>query len=337
MAIRGGPVDKFVPIKGLVTEGNPGAAPGESAIDLANVEILLDGTVMRRLGFSLQVADEPDEGELGTEFATISDEDRSYAAYAVFLWENVAGIANLDLRVVQYGSTVKIVRDTTPLVDAELYATINLEDFETGGPVNLNEQPCEFAAGAGMLVITHRGIEPIQVVFSGTIQEPEITVSALTIEVRVQELLGPPPRQPLGYSDLSHQEEFDLRNTGWPFRADCANLKDGSDAVVIQTDPAAYFRLRMDRWPTVSVLYRALRLSNSVESATVGTFSPWEVDKIPFGNTVPPIGHYITNAFEFDSRALMEQDTLDPGPVDPPTGTIKEIYFPARSRGGGDR
>lgn len=284
--------------KGLVTEQNIGQYEAEAAIDADNVEFLKDGVVRRRLGF---------ETESGaTAITTMTEALRSNAAYSTFLWEGINGIPELNIRLIQIGDTIKLLDDSYPVGKATLFATINLLDYSSGSGDAVESEPCQYAAGAGVLIVVARGIEPIRVTVVNKTNPPQVVVQQQFVFIRWDRLEGEHSASDQGNPNLTAGIEFDMHNSGWPFRADCANERDGNTAVILRTDPVIYFKSRMGFWPKPSFMFAALRLRHAVEPAPLGTFSPWEIDKINFGNTIPPLGHYITPAWDFDSRALMQ-------------------------------
>ena len=284
--------------KGIVTEQNIGQYEAEAAIDADNVEFLKDGTVQRRLGFEREAG--------GTILATLTANERSTAAFSEYLWEDINGIPGLNIRALQIGSTIKLLDDTYPVSQAALFASINLDDFAVVDGDAAGTYPCQFASGAGVMVIVNRGIEPIRVTVSNKAYPPAVVVQQQPVLIRWDRLEGTHSASELGNAQLTAGIEFDLRNTGWPFRADCSADQDGRSATIIKTDPAAYYKAKIGVWPKPSILYQALRLGNAIEPAPLGSFSPWEVDKLHVGNTIPPKGHYTTPAWSFDSRALMQ-------------------------------
>lgn len=286
--------------KGIITEQNIGQYEAEAAIDADNVEFLKDGTVQRRLGFEQETD--------GSVLEAMTTAQRSGAAFSHFLWEDINGIPGLNIRAIQIGGTIRLLADTYPVSTAALLESINLDTFASGSVTATETEPCQYAAGAGVMIIVARGIEPIKVTVSNREWPPLPVIQQQEVLVRWDRLEGEVDPNAIGPVSLTHGQEFDLRNSGWPFQADCSADKDGESATVIKTDPAAYFKSKIGRWPKVSILYSAMRLAHAIEPAPLGSFAPWEVDKMHFGNTIPPKGHYITPAWEFDSRSLMEAE-----------------------------
>ena len=151
MAIRRGSFDRFTPIRGLITEGNKGNFPQDAAVDLDNVEILIDGTVMRRKGLNIEPNGTVDSSVYPLDLAA-----RNNSSVAYFLWENV-GDTGLDFAVMQFGSKVIIKENITPLSTATVRATIDLEAAPfviTPGQAELFK--CEFAADRNFLIVYSR-------------------------------------------------------------------------------------------------------------------------------------------------------------------------------------
>ena len=299
MGSRKGTVDKFAPVRGLITEASDMNFPQDAAYDLDNVEIDKDGRVLRRLG----LAPETDGGALLDDF---TEDDRKNGTFSNFLWRVTAGAQEVDVRVIQTGKKLTFREDKAPLSNQAVVLEINLEQspYTTGRTV---DTPCQYAYGAGFLLITNQDANTLIVRSVGSTVFPlNLQAEPIVQQVRTQTLLpGFNAGDNYGTS-LSAVEEFNLRNSGWPYSATVANDQNGSG--VSTSDPIQYYRNKRGTYPTHSRVYSAMRLSSATSVDAVDSFSPWADLKIAFGNTLPPLGHYVHSAFSFDARSLMESE-----------------------------
>lgn len=299
MASRRGSADKFTPIRGLITEGNKGQFPQDSAIDLSNVDILPEGIVQRRLGANIEAG--------GQVHFTTTNSNRVSGAMSQYLWKNANGVPNLNLRLIQIGNEIKVFEDKTPLSQQTILRTINLASAA---------RRAEYVEVGKALVVTNGASDPIVITISGTEGSVSVASETLSILVRVDYRLHNSPPGVVGTSQFlpSVTEEFDLRNSGWPFDRLCATREDG-DSDPRWNDPAGFFRQVIGYWPGISLNPKYMILDTAEDPDSVGTFSPRKVNEDAFfGNSVPPLGHYITSAWSIDARQLMLADLKSPTP-----------------------
>jgi len=292
MAQRRGNLDRFQPVKGLITEASESNFPQDAAYDIENMEILSTGLTQRRLGLDIQENSTP----LLPEFTL---EDKNLGVFSTYKWEVVANGVEVVLRVLQNGANIRIIQDTTPLSAGFVFADIDLRDdgYTTGRPI---KKVCQYAASAGFLIIVNEDANPVVVENTGTAGGLELTPSPLDLVVRTRELL---PDTDSTQQMITATREFNLRNAGWPDSATVAENKAGTK--VKDDDPLRHFKDIRGVYPTNSILYNSMKLSSAEEVEGVGAFSPWEDLKINFGNTSPPLGRFIHSAFSFDARTLL--------------------------------
>lgn len=297
MGQRKGSTDRFTAVRGLITVANPGAFPEDALVDADNVEITRDGTIIRRRGFAREVA--------GTTVRVVDNDTRAKGNFTTALWKDAGGGSGLHLRVLQFGTLLTIKEDVTPLSTAPTVHTFDVSTYQIG---NQEIGRFVYTYGAGYLLICATGLEPLVISSTGTPGNLSIELEPLDLQVRVSDFLGARVTGERYGSVLDVEKEFNLRNTGWPWNADCAPDRTGSVDAVINTVPYEYFKTVNDYYPSPSVLYQAMKLSSSEEIGPINTFSPWEIGKIAFGNTLPPVGHYISSAFSFNAQELMAED-----------------------------
>lgn len=305
MGQRKGSNNRFAPVRGLVTEANEGNFPPDAAFDIDNMEVLKNGITRRRLGIDRENVES--DWILG-----FTESDRKSGLFATFLWKAVSDGDTQDLRVVQVGTKIKIYPDILPLSTAPEYMSIDLRDapYTTGQGIT---SVCQFAYGAGYILVTNPNIEPLAIEVDSLVSGSEVlTPRVLRLKVRTTSLIEGGISVG-GFPILAGDAEFNLRNSGWPFRTKATQNAEGGDpgfGAITKTDPVFYFGSINLRYPTPPELFTAHKATSVQEADALGVFSPWEADKINFGNTTPPLGHFIHSAYAFDSLVLMSQEGL---------------------------
>lgn len=301
MPKRLGAIERFAPTRGLITEANKGDFPQDAAIDLANVEILIDGTVMRRKGLQREEGGGPDSALGDLDFAA-----RNNGTYTSFFWKDVGIDRSEDYVVLQYGNMLYIKEDTVPLSSATVKLEIDLSFLAIGGfdPATIK---CQFAADNALLLITNKHANPIVVY----LDKLNTTSNALlwfpiSLRMRVTDNLAPPPTTRSTVGPLTARQEFDLRNSGWLFSTEVMQDREGTGVVtkdpVIDSLEKAFAG---QRYPTPAVLYGACRSDTAADPSAVGAFDGWKPAKISFGSTIPPFGKFIVPVHGFGIGAVM--------------------------------
>ena len=306
MGQRKGAADYFRPVRGLVTEASETNFPQDAAVDVLNTEITKNGVSRRRLGLEVELYGE-------TLIDGFTELDRQKGVYSTYLWKLQVGADTLNLRILQVGSMLYVIEDATPLSTAPVYAIVDLASppYVLGTPGSYREitTACQYAYGAGFLIVTNENCEPfIMYTPDDDIAVVTISVEVLDLKVRTRELLTPYTEGDNYGSELSAQEEFNLFNSGWPWG--CKASWGPGDAVFISDPLAIYKTLRGDVYPSHTRLFHAMKLTTAAIPEAVGAYDPTADLKINFGNTIPPLGHYIHSAYEFDSRQLLEDERV---------------------------
>lgn len=95
---------------------------------------------------------------------------------------------------------------------------------------------------------------------------------------------------------LKADHNYNLRNQGWPTVFSCLEDRSGDD--VLTTDPVSYTKTRMGFYPSNADILYAAKAELADNPKAIGSYSPWLLQTIQFGNTPAPRGHFIINAFD---------------------------------------
>lgn len=189
---------------GLVTESTSLNFPENACTSIENCVIDIKGNIHRRLGFGL-------EGN-----ATTRNINRSDSVISTYLWKNVGGSGDLNLLVVQVGSTLYFYYATASatLSTGQIANTVNLTSFSPSGAPSPSTKACQYAAGLGKLFVTHPNLNSFTITFNKDTETFTTTQIYLTIRdlEGVEDTLDVSARP----TTLSNTHNYNLLNQGWP-------------------------------------------------------------------------------------------------------------------------
>lgn len=197
-------------IGGLKTEFTGLNFPENACTDTENFVFTLIGDVQRRLGFDFENNFE----NLGV--------DRTNLAISSYRWNNVAGLGNTQIYVLQVGSNLFFYRTSDTASKGSVSATLlptelNISFFLPAGSPNAALVPtteCQFTDGNGYLFVFHPYLEPSYYTY-----DPNTgNISSAVINIQVRDFQGivengvPVNNRP---TVLSADHQYNLQNQGW--------------------------------------------------------------------------------------------------------------------------
>lgn len=288
-------------VGGLNTEATSLNYPENAAAEIDNFDLFITGEVKRRLGLDF-------ESGYTITSATTSDSNISDYAIAKSEWRSVNGKGDSNFLVVQIGTMLYFHDLGADPISATLRGSISL------GPSKVGPAPerysLSFAYGEGVLIVGNQDLDPTIVEY-----DPETGEFSLTrIQIKIRDFEGINENLPSDYrsSQLSADHEYNLRNQGWPKRTWCARDKNGDDGTTY-ADPVTWSKGYVGVYPANSDVFHAAKMSAADDARSIGTFSPWDMQKIATGNTPAPKGHFILDAFAQDRSAALSADTTPGG------------------------
>ncbi|AUR85597.1 head-closure protein [Vibrio phage 1.077.O._10N.261.45.A10] len=294
MGVNRGSVDRFAPTRGLVTEANKGEFPQDAAVDLDNVTILQDGTVMRRRGMCIEPGGDIEDAAYPLDVLA-----RDNASVGYYLWKNV-GESGIDYAVLQFADRVIIKENTLPLSEATVKLTVDLgaapwvRPFQTAA-----DAQCEFIADRQFLIITNKWCNAALVYNNQAGPTPVLFAEELTPFIRVEKALAPEVKSFTYGATITPEQEFDLRNGGWPYTTIIATDSVGTNAT--KGDPVRNCLTVLGEYPSSSVLFNGCKLREAVSENAIGAFDPFKVQSVNFGQGLAPVGKFTT---EFHKLAV---------------------------------
>lgn len=274
---------------GWNTEAAPTTFPENTAYDLDNVIIDVDGSIRRRPGIDYETS----WSRYGADFSLI---DMQTYGIGFFEWRNVSGSGSINMSVTQCGLNLYFHIINGDATTATLTGSLDFSSFATD-VANAKISRIQVADGLGYLFVCGRYIEPFYVTYTGT------SFTATEISIKIRDFDGAPDTtfgvidRPVTAGD-SHI--YDLLNAGWPIgriNTFCGNTvmsgTEGAYNVITYT--------ASNSWPSrADIQYLGVTTNGSGDLA----FDRNQLIQQTFGNTPAPNGHFITNAFSQDRYVL---------------------------------
>jgi len=279
----------FTFVKGWNTEATPTGFPENSATDLDNVILDVDGSVRRRPGLDY----ERNFAKFGLS-ATLAE--RKEMAVGFFEWLNVGGSGSLTFTVTQHASTLRFHRMNGDTTSDTFVGTIDMTPFivdPQGAPKSL----VQVVSGLGKLFVCGRYINPFYVEYDGT------SLSATQVDIKVRDFEGDPANRTRANDEhpvtATEPHVYDLLNAGWPIDrinsyTEETNLSGEVPNVTTITLTA------IDAWPSKADVHFIGMTTNGAGDLV---FDKNELVEQTFGNTPAANGHFIVDAFAIDRNA----------------------------------
>lgn len=282
-------------VHGLITEATGMNFPENSAQDTIDCVYHPIGAVTRRPGWT------PEDNAVQQTITTDT------SAVAEFRWDNVANLGNLTFVVQQVGMTLYFFEVSGGPLSAGLKSgTINLNNYKTSGsPTTSDGEVCQFAFGDGRLFVVHPFCEPFYVDYD--FGADTFTVTQITFRIRdfkrQADGLQPDERP----STLSALHKYNLFNQGWFFSGSSSSGGSGGSTAqnynIVQPSGNAsatggsnmldYWHSHRSDWPSNADIWWLFK--NADDNIDYQNFN-----KIYFGNSLAPNGHYILNPWATD-------------------------------------
>lgn len=272
-----------LPINGLNTEASPLNFPEGFCSDALNVEPDYDPLRIRvRKGM--------DDYSGTSSIGEFLNQDISAST---FLWEGVGGDPDLDFVVMQCGEFLRFYNLSTGAFVTEGFDLTNtLSGTTIGTAANLRKTPPVFENVKGVLLVTHRSIDPTVIEYdSGT-----DGVDGYTVSIKIRDIFGVDDGLEVDErpTTLTDDHKYNLYNQGW-----YQQRKITSGGAF--TDPIAEFNTINSEYPSnADVVWIGM-----VESSGDLIFDADWLKQQTFGSSPAPKGHYIVDAFNIDRDAIL--------------------------------
>lgn len=280
--------------KGWVTEASPMSFPENTAKDLDNVILDLDGSIRRRPGVDF-------ESDVSRIVTNLTDTQMRTQALGSFTWKDVAGTESTAFIVTQQGTDLYINRQNGSASSGSLLGTVDFSSFATNAAEALLDV-VQVANGLGVLFVTGRYINPFYVEWDGT----SFTTTAINSKIRdftgIDDSLEVNER-PLAPLSASHA--YNLFNQGW----DIARINTYSGATPLAGTVGTNVTISGtgSSFPSnADIVYLGMTTNNDGDTV----FRKTELDGQTFGNTRAAQGHFILDLFDQDRGTTSAIDGL---------------------------
>ena len=300
-------------VAGLNTEAGPLTFPENASLDESNFVLDVDGSRQRRLGMNYEA------GGVELTWPMSGAADTSNVAYATYEWKNASNRGDLDLVVIQVGSSLSFYDTSSETISENLIATFS--DVANAEAVGYS------ASIYGRLVFSNGTKEVL--IFTYDANSKTISFERETIQGR--DVWGMAETTPVDFRpeaiDLAH--DYNLRNQGWPKFWNCYTSDGGGND---RTDPVVNTEDIIGQYPSNSDIIWNGKVTSADKAEAIGRYSSYVLDKNGFGSTQAPRGKNIFTSI-FDRGWRRDQfrantSSISPGaslPVDSTRGSIGPI------------
>jgi hypothetical protein len=292
--------------KGLITEAT-GLNFAENAC-LETYDCIFDktGEVYRRPGIEFE-----DSHQI---FAT----SFTNAAITEFVWRGVAQTGEITFFVIQVGNIVSFFRADIEgnLSGQEQSFGVLLDSYKAPGAPDVSTLNCSFAAGNGLLFISHPYCNPIMVEYDEDTQD----ITETQINLKIRDMFGlpninnsgviPPVDQRITQEELSPSIGYNQYNQGWDtFTTVSINNK----GFTYNAHTLGFFQAHLGVYPSESEVwwsYKAPLIPDVTEDGNIVTgvpqeaLSALELKGQKYGNSPAAKGHFILDAMLLDRAAV---------------------------------
>lgn len=284
MARARGGKQNFTFVKGWNTEASPMSFPENTAQDLDNVILDIDGALRRRAGVDL-------ENGYTSFGAAASTGVSNKHAIGYFLWDNVASDGDVAIAVTQWGLVLHFHLLNGDDTTGNYIDSVDMTSFVVDS-TNAERGLVTALSASGSLYVCGSHINPFRVDY---VDSTTVTSTELTLESR--DFIG----TDIGSLDIDDRPVtaddnhiYNLYNQGWTtarINTFCGNnviTEDASGNITINTYTAT------NDWPSLAdIMY----LGVDTDSNGDLLFKRATLVNQTLGNTRAPRGHFILNAF----------------------------------------
>ncbi len=209
-----GQVAKDVPIfafsKGFITEVSPLGYPPDSAVDINDFELLIDGTVKRRRALAAETG--------GSNYTLTSTNQANEWYNQYWSWTRWATSQGNTYIVVQIGYFLHFYTDSTTLSTAKATKLLDLRQFTANKTLQTEviTQRVSFCVGNGDLFVSSSRTDTFY------IRENGANFDATAITPIIRSFIDDKDEIPPGYrpnnstGEYTAAHRYNLRNRGWP-------------------------------------------------------------------------------------------------------------------------
>lgn len=196
----------FTFVKGLLTETSKLNEPDNSASDIKNVVVGIDGVARRRKGLQTE--------DLGTLIDVNSVGSIDGKAVHAMEWKNVNGNAQINFEIIQIGTDLHFFSWDSAVMSQNFIGSVSF----SAACVSTSSaalQPCQASATALGLVVVNLYADPFIVIYNQRVSPAEFILKKLVLKAR--DFIGVPDglRVDENPTNLTELHFYNLMNQGW--------------------------------------------------------------------------------------------------------------------------
>ncbi len=315
-------------VAGLNTEATPLNFPENTAQVLDNFDLSRTGEISRRRGVEFE------DSYLVRPETTPADEIDTYAV-STHEWKAVNGKGDINFLVVQIGVKLFFHDLGAEPVSATIRGTLDLGRHKTGAAPEIHVMDSAF--GEGIMVVGNEGMNTVILEYD----EEADTFNDTAVQMQARDFDGidePGVEADFRSIVLTPDHKYNLRNNGWPLLATVNRNQRGSRGVLLGQDPIDYTALMTGTppanaeadsaeealaiqqagpdpgtYPSLANIFHAAKASAANDAEVIGSYSPFELEKLVLGNTPAPNGHFILDLFSKDRTSVSGISSLTIG------------------------
>lgn len=315
-------------VAGLNTEATPLNFPENTAQVLDNFDLSPTGEISRRLGVEFE------DSYLIRPETTPANEIDTYAV-STHEWKAVNGKGDINFLVVQIGVKLFFHDLGAEPVSGNIRGTLDLGSHKTGEAPEIHVMDSAF--GEGIMMIGNEGMNTVIIEFDEDTET--FSDTAVVMEIRDFDAIDEPGVEAdFRPKVLTPDHKYNLRNNGWPLQATVNRNQRGSRGVLLKQDPIDFTALMTGNppdnaqaespeealeiqqagpdpgtYPSLANIFHAAKAAAADDAEVIGSYSPFELEKLALGNTPAPNGHFILNLFSKDRTGVSNITGLSTG------------------------
>jgi len=265
---------------GLITDASPLEFPPNSCLDIVNFDLRTNGSVARRQGIGIETN--------GVEILSDVPFSADLAA-KMFHWKDAGGNSDSNFLGIRIGQYITLYREGDTVSTQPAGLEIDMLDYKlpTASDDDVTTGNIDTAFGRGYLFIVGKYIQTLIVEYD--VCDNEFTISTVDILKRDFDGSEDNLQAAVRPAELSAEHRYNLINQGWGDRTNGVRNLD------------VFFNSQA-RYPSNADIWTAGRNSSNV-------FSPTELIKVNFGNSLAPRGRCISSIFD-ETYAFTGQSVL---------------------------
>ena len=269
-------------VEGLNTEVSPLVYPDNTAADMSNMVLDVDGSISRRKGLT---------PETGAAFKALHT---SYAdgvdAVTTHFWRNPAG-RDTHFHIVQAGHYLYFYIDDEDLLvarDDRVDLRAFLVSSSPATDADIAAEPVDISWGRGQALVSHPFLDSFYLRYDPTTDE----IAAVSISIKIRDFVGSDDglEATTEPTTLSAEHEYNLLNAGWN-----------------STDIASYFSTH-SKYPSNNMIHwrgytRAETSGNTYDADGQRTWSAAKLRAEGWANAPAPRGRFVISPFDESAAA----------------------------------